>query len=71
MSVFSEGAKALAAAVEMAEGLALAAVSGLGADAPQVTSSIDKKYLPDALDDNGLLGAIVRAEAIGRPDAAR
>jgi hypothetical protein len=32
--------------------------------------SISKSHLPDAVDDNGMLEAVVRAEAIGRPSTA-
>ena len=42
----------------------------LGADQPQVHVAISKSHLPDAVDDNGMLEAVVRAEAIGRPSTA-
>ncbi|MFT3987133.1 hydantoinase/oxoprolinase family protein [Aestuariivirga sp.] len=71
VSQFTDGGKALLAAREMAEAHALTAIAGMGAEAPQVTLTVEKKFLPDALDDNGLLGATVKAEAIGRPNAAR
>ncbi len=69
VAVFRSGPEALAAAEETARSAALQAVEGLGADAPQVRVAIDKHLLPDAVDDNGLLGATVKAEAIGRPNA--
>jgi hypothetical protein len=69
VAVFSSGIEALAAAEETARAAALQAVEGLGADAPQVRVVIDKHLLPDATDDNGLLGATVKAEAMGRPNA--
>jgi len=70
VAVFSSGMEALAAAEEIARQAALQAVEGLGADAPQVRIAINKHLLPDAADDNGLLGATVKAEAIGRPSSA-
>jgi hypothetical protein len=39
----------------------------MGAEAPQLRVSVEKHHLPDALDDNGLIEAVVTAEAIGRP----
>ena len=67
-AVFTSGAQAIAAAEEQARTLALDAVRQLGAKDPEVTSSISKHHLPDAVDDNGLLEAVVRAEALGRPE---
>jgi N-methylhydantoinase A/oxoprolinase/acetone carboxylase beta subunit len=69
-SVFTSGAAALEAAEAQARETALAAVRQLGAHDPQVQVSIAKSHLPDAVDDNGLLEAQVRAEAIGRPETA-
>jgi len=40
----------------------------MGAGRAEVKVSIAKSYLPDAVDDNGLLKADITAEAIGRPD---
>ncbi|MBI3673938.1 MAG: hydantoinase/oxoprolinase family protein [Rhizobiales bacterium] len=68
---FSSGVAALEAAAGIAEAAAAGLVEGYGAHAPQVRVTIAKHLLPDAVDDNGLLGATVRAEAVGRPDAAR
>lgn len=65
---FASGAAALAAAEELARQEALAAVAQMGAANTQVKVGIAKSYLPDAVDDNGLLEAEVTAEAIGRPD---
>ncbi|WP_119269974.1 hydantoinase/oxoprolinase family protein [Taklimakanibacter deserti] len=62
------GAQALAAAETLARQEALAAVAQMGASHAEVKVSIEKSYLPDAVDDNGLLKAEVTAEAIGRPD---
>ena len=67
-AVFTSGTQAIAAAEEQARSLALDAVRQLGAKDPEVTSSISKYHLPDAVDDNGLLEAVVRAEALGRPE---
>jgi N-methylhydantoinase A/oxoprolinase/acetone carboxylase beta subunit len=64
---FTGGAAALAAAEEEGKAAALAAVAAMGADHPQVRLSAEKHLLPDAVDDNGLLAAVVRAEAVGRP----
>ena len=48
-----------------------AAVRQLGADQiRRCRSRISKSHLPDAVDDNGMLEAVVRAEAIGRPSTA-
>jgi hypothetical protein len=69
VGVFSGGAEAIAAAGEMARQAALAAATAMGAEAPQVRISVEKHHLPDAADDNGLIEAVVRAEAIGRPGA--
>jgi hypothetical protein len=65
---FGSGAQALAAAETLACKTALAAVAQMGATKPEVKVSVVKSHLPDAVDDNGLLEAEVRAEAIGRPD---
>jgi hypothetical protein len=69
-TVFTSGPAALEAAEAQAREAALAAVRQLGAHDPQVQVSISKSHLPDAVDDNGLLEAQVRAEAIGRPETA-
>jgi len=66
--VFTSGAAALAAAEEQARAAALEAVRQLGAHDPEVQVSVSKSHLPDATDDNGLLEAVVRAEALGRPE---
>lgn len=64
----SSGATALAEGEELARKAALAAVAEMGAKRAEVKVSIAKSYLPDAVDDNGLLKAEITAEAIGRPD---
>ena len=67
VTVFGSGPAALAAAQAMAEMAARRGVAALGAEDIQLRSSISKHLLPDAMDDNGLLGAKFEAEAIGRP----
>ena len=67
---FTSGTAALAAAEAQAREAALTAVAQLGAHDAQVQISVSKHHLPDAVDDNGLLEAIIRAEAIGRPETA-
>jgi hypothetical protein len=42
----------------------------MGAEQVQVQVTITKSHLPDADGDNGLLEAVIRAEAIGRPGTA-
>jgi hypothetical protein len=68
---FTSGAAALAEAESLARASALAAAEELGAANAQVQLTVSKHRLPDAVDDNGLISAAVRAEAIGRPDTAR
>jgi N-methylhydantoinase A/oxoprolinase/acetone carboxylase beta subunit len=70
-SVFTSGPQALVAADEQARALALEGVRQMGATDAQVQVSITKSHLPDALDDNGLLEAKIRAEAIGRPETGQ
>jgi hypothetical protein len=67
-AVFTSAIAALAAAEEQARSGALDAVRQLGAAEPEVQLSISKHHLPDAVDDNGLLEAVVKAEALGRPE---
>jgi N-methylhydantoinase A/oxoprolinase/acetone carboxylase beta subunit len=62
------GTVALSAAEALACKTALAGVTQMGATHAEVKVSMAKSYLPDAVDDNGLLKAEVTAEAIGRPD---
>jgi hypothetical protein len=54
---------ATAAAHDQAETMAL----GVGAILPKISVDTRKYFLPDAVDDNGLLKAEITAEAIGRP----
>jgi len=67
-AVFTSGPQALEAAQAQAREAALNAVTQLGAHDPQVQVSVSKHHLPDAVDDNGLLEAVVKAEALGRPE---
>ena len=64
----ASGAAALAAAEQLARKAALAEVERQGASHAEVKIGVEKSYLPDAVDENGLLKAEVTAEAIGRPD---
>jgi hypothetical protein len=68
--IFNSGVEALsfgaAAAHEQAETMALA----VGAILPKISLDTKKYFLPDAMDDNGLLKAEITAEAIGRPSPA-
>ncbi len=61
------GRLALADAVERAEASARASSLRQGALDPRVAHVVSKQLLPDAQDDDGLLSALVRAEAMGRP----
>ena len=67
-AVFTSATAALEAAETQAREGALDAVRQLGAHDPQVQLSVSKHHLPDAVDDNGLLEAVVKAEALGRPE---
>ncbi len=67
---FTSGPQALAAAEAEARDEAVKAIAKLGASHPQVQVTVKKHHLPDAVDDNGLLEAVFRAEAIGRPETA-
>lgn len=64
---FTSGPDALAAAQDMARRQALEAARRLGAENVEVQMRVSKSHLPDAADDNGLIEAVVRAEAMGRP----
>ena len=66
---FTDVHEALRTAQALAEKLALDAVLAMGAPRPQVKTSITKQYMPNARDEQGLLQAVLVAEAIGRPDA--
>jgi hypothetical protein len=67
---FPNPAQALEAATAMARNAAVAAVVAMGAGDPQVQVTITKSFFPNAVDDRGLMEAVVLAEGIGRPNAA-
>ena len=64
---FGLAADALQAAEEGASAAALAAVQAMGASAPEVEVSVEKKYFPQAKDERGLMEAVFTAKAVGRP----
>ena len=64
---FTSGTDALAKAVALAETAALAMAQAQGTQNAKVKHEISKHYLPDAKDDNGLLSAVIVAEARGLP----
>lgn len=66
--MLTDGKEALSVAEATAREAALAAVASMGAGHPEVRMSAEKHFLPDAVDDNGLLKAVITAEAIGRPE---
>jgi len=68
---FHNPAEALEAATTLARESARNAVIAMGASDPQVKVSMRKQLLPSAVSDLGLLEAVITAEAVGRPDAAR
>jgi N-methylhydantoinase A/oxoprolinase/acetone carboxylase beta subunit len=63
---FDDAAEALEFAEEQAREQAAAAVLAMGAEAPEIRVSIERRMLPD----DSLLQAAVTAEAIGRPQLA-
>ena len=67
---FTSGVEALECAVMLAEGAALAMAKAQGTQSAKVKHEISKHFLPDAKDDNGLLSALVVAEARGLPHAS-
>jgi N-methylhydantoinase A/oxoprolinase/acetone carboxylase beta subunit len=66
---FPNPAQALEAATAMARKAAIDAVIAMGAGDPQVQVTITKSFFPNAVDDRGLMEAVVLAEGIGRPNA--
>jgi hypothetical protein len=64
---FTNAALALEAATTLARQSALDAVRAMGAADPQVQIGITKSYFPNAVDDRGLMEAVVLAEGMGRP----
>jgi N-methylhydantoinase A/oxoprolinase/acetone carboxylase beta subunit len=67
VSAFTNGAAALAAARAAAEAAARQGIAALGAEQIQVEISEERHNLPDMPGEDGLLGAKIVAEAIGRP----
>ena len=67
VATFTNGGEALASARAQAENAARAGVRLLGAEHIQVEIAEDIHYLPGMSGDDGLLGAKITAEAIGRP----
>jgi hypothetical protein len=65
---FTDPALAIEAAMALARQSATDAVLAMGAVNPEVRIVLRKQWLPNATSDAGLLEAVVRAEAIGRPD---
>jgi hypothetical protein len=65
--IFGSGSEALAFAAATAHDQAESMALGIGAISPRVSVDIRKYYLPDAIDENGLLKAEITAEAVGRP----
>ncbi len=64
---FTNAALALEAATSLARQSALDAVRAMGAADPQVQIGVTKSYFPNAVDDRGLMEAVVLAEGMGRP----
>jgi hypothetical protein len=67
--ILGSGVTALALAERKATEGALALAIANGAYEPRIMISVKKHFLPDASSDEGLLSALVSAEAIGRPHA--
>jgi N-methylhydantoinase A/oxoprolinase/acetone carboxylase beta subunit len=64
---FTDVALALEAARTLARTAAADAVRAMGASDPQVQLTLSKTFFPHAVDDRGLMEAVVLAEAMGRP----
>ncbi len=69
-AVFGTGGDALRAAQTRASSSALDLARKNGAFDPRVSVKIEKSYLPDAQNDDGLLHARIVAEAVGRPSTS-
>jgi N-methylhydantoinase A/oxoprolinase/acetone carboxylase beta subunit len=67
--VVASGGAAIALASKAAEAAALLLAKANGAYSPKIETSIKRHYLPNASGDEGLLSAVVSAEAVGRPHA--
>jgi hypothetical protein len=64
---FTDPVLALEAASALARSAATDAVRAMGAADPQVQIQVSKTYFPNAVDDRGLMEAVVLAEGMGRP----
>ena len=67
IQVYSDGKTAIEKASELASAEAQKIAVAEGAHDARISISIEKHFLPDAQNDDGLLTAIVMAEAIGQP----
>jgi N-methylhydantoinase A/oxoprolinase/acetone carboxylase beta subunit len=67
--VVASGGAAITLASRAAEAAAMVLSKANGAYSPKIEISIKRHYLPNASDDEGLLSAVVSAEAVGRPHA--
>lgn len=65
--VYANGTTALERASELAAAEARTIATAEGAHDARITISIEKHFLPEAENDDGLLTAVVTAEAVGRP----
>ncbi len=65
--VFGSGKLALAEARKLATALAEARALAGGGAAPRITLAEEVSLLPEARDEDGLLSAVITAEAVGRP----
>lgn len=65
--LFAQGAEAISYADARAREIARAQVLEMGGIEPDIHVTVDKRLLPDAVDDNGLLYAEIKAEAVARP----
>ena len=65
--LFAAGAEALTCADDIARSAARTAVLEMGGMEPEISVTVEKRLLPDAVDDNGLLHATITAEAVARP----
>ncbi len=65
--IVSSGVQAINVATMKAEKAALALAISAGAIDPRVVTTVTRHFLPEASNDEGLLAAVVTAEAVGRP----
>ena len=68
--MFGSGSQALEFAARSAEEKAARLAAERGAVSPRVVVNTQKYFLPDAMNDDGLLKAEIIAEAVGRPMTA-